>query len=214
MSRSKIKFHYIYKTTCSITNRYYYGMHSTYNIDDEYLGSGKRLRYSIRKYGKENHKKEIIEFCKDKLELKEKEFKIINEELLNDPLCMNLQPGGGGGWSSEMQSQNGIRGNVRMKWLRENDEDWKNKLSIKHSNYMINSYKNGTRIPNPPNWTGRKHKEETKQKIGFSNSIKQLGQKNSQYGTHWITNGVQNKKINKNCDIPDEWYLGRIVKNC
>lgn len=28
------KYHYIYKTTCSITNRFYVGMHSTNNLED------------------------------------------------------------------------------------------------------------------------------------------------------------------------------------
>jgi len=53
MSKNKIKYHFLYKTTNLINNKYYYGMHSTYKLDDGYLGSGNRLRYSIRKYGKE-----------------------------------------------------------------------------------------------------------------------------------------------------------------
>lgn len=40
----------------------------------------------------------------------------------------------------------------------------------------------------------------------------QCGQKNSQYGTMWITNGVQNKKIKKCDTLPEGWYRGRIVK--
>ena len=45
---------------------------------------------------------------------------------------------------------------------------------------------------------------------------KNVGSDNSQYGTCWITNGSENKKI-KSCDI-DKWinlgyYKGRIIKN-
>ena len=51
---NKVKYHFLYKTTNLINGKYYYGMHSTYKLNDGYLGSGKILRYSIRKYGKEN----------------------------------------------------------------------------------------------------------------------------------------------------------------
>ena len=47
----KKKFHFIYKTTNLINSKYYIGMHSTSNLKDGYLGSGKYLRSSIKKYG-------------------------------------------------------------------------------------------------------------------------------------------------------------------
>ena len=78
MSRKEKKYHFIYKTTNILTKRYYYGMHSSNNLDDGYLGSGKRLRYSVRKYGKENHEREIVEFCKTRKELKDREREIVN----------------------------------------------------------------------------------------------------------------------------------------
>ena len=59
---------------------------------------------------------------------------------------------------------------------------------------------------------GKKHKEETKRKIGDINSIKQLGEKNSQFGSFWITNGIENKKIKKDCIIPKDWMKVRKVK--
>ncbi len=61
-----------------------------------------------------------------------------------------------------------------------------------------------------PNWTGKKHKQETKDKIGKKLSIAQEGFKNSQFGTMWITNGTENKKVKKTVDfIPKGWYKGR-----
>ena len=67
-------------------------MHSTNNLNDEYLGGGKRLWSYINYYGKENHTKEIIEFCDNRENLILKEIEYINENLLKDKLCMNLQP--------------------------------------------------------------------------------------------------------------------------
>jgi hypothetical protein len=59
---------------------------------------------------------------------------------------------------------------------------------------------------------GRKHSDETKEKLRHSDS--QQGIKNSQYGTKWIYNPElkQNKKINKFDKIPDGWINGRKQK--
>lgn len=46
---------------------------------------------------------------------------------------------------------------------------------------------------------------ETKQKI----SKALTGENNHSYGTIWITNGIQNKRIRDNNDIPDGWVRGR-----
>jgi hypothetical protein len=39
-----------------------------------------------------------------------------------------------------------------------------------------------------------------------------LGEKNSQYGTKWITNGINNKKMKKEEKLPEGWKDG-YVKN-
>jgi len=44
-------------------------------------------------------------------------------------------------------------------------------------------------------------------------TINHKGNKNSQFGTCWITNGTENKKIKKNSKIPEKWELGRKIKN-
>jgi hypothetical protein len=62
------------------------------------------------------------------------------------------------------------------------------------------------------NWVGKHHTEESKRKIGNANSLIQRGSGNSQYGTKWITNGNENKKIKKEEPIPNGWRLGRQLK--
>lgn len=90
-------YHIIYKTTNVETGKFYIGMHSTDDLNDGYLGSGLRLRRSVEKYGKEKHHREILYFTEDRKSLAELEKQIVNEELLTNPLCINLRKGGFGG---------------------------------------------------------------------------------------------------------------------
>lgn len=91
------KYHYLYKTTNLINNKYYYGMHSTNNLDDNYLGSGVYLRRAIRKYGKDNFKREIIKIFDTRDELIQGEIDLLTREILENKYCMNIKFGGDGG---------------------------------------------------------------------------------------------------------------------
>lgn len=86
--------HFIYKTT-HISGKYYIGRHSTENINDGYLGSGRWVK-SIK--DKSNLSREILEYCDDDKELIEKETLLIEQNISN-PLCMNWNDKGVG-WSS------------------------------------------------------------------------------------------------------------------
>lgn len=89
------KHHYIYKITRE-DGKFYVGMHSTDNLEDGYFGSGQLLWKSIKKHGKEKHMKEILEFLSSRKELSLREAALVTQELLNDPLCLNLKLGGRG----------------------------------------------------------------------------------------------------------------------
>ena len=75
-----MKQHLIYKITNTLNGRFYIGMH-TGSEADGYLGSGKRIRAEVKKYGKENFKKEILEVCSNRKSLEQREAEIVNEEL-------------------------------------------------------------------------------------------------------------------------------------
>ena len=61
----------IYQTTNLINNKKYIGR-DAWNRSN-YIGGGKALKQAIKKYGKENFKKEILEYCNSKEELLERE---------------------------------------------------------------------------------------------------------------------------------------------
>ena len=88
------KYHYFYKITNTINNHFYYGIHSTNDLNDGYMGSGSRLKIAIKKYGIENFSKEIIKFFNNREELANYEAEIVTESLVHDPNCYNMIVGG------------------------------------------------------------------------------------------------------------------------
>lgn len=55
-----------------------------------------------------------------------------------------------------------------------------------------------------------KRKEKAIEKRNLLNQS-YTGEKNSQFGTMWITNGIINKKIKRNEEIPNGYKKGRII---
>lgn len=79
----------VYETTNLINGKKYIGM-DTHN-NPNYLGSGSLILKAIKKYGKQNFKKSIIEYCKDIEELEQRETYWINfYDALNDDSYYNL----------------------------------------------------------------------------------------------------------------------------
>lgn len=207
------KYHYIYKTTCSVTGKYYIGMHSTSNLDDGYIGSGQRLWKSIKKHGKENHSIEILEWLPDRSSLKAREKELVNESLLSDPMCMNLALGGGGGVTytdKQIRSKAGLKSMQLLNERKLTDVDFRNRCaSSSKQNYLKASAKSSR-------FSGKIHSPETKLKMSDSMKGKGAGSKNSQYGTCWITNTLTKQTIKIKKDqlqsyLDDSWKVGRKI---
>ena len=204
------KYHFIYKTTCSVNGKYYYGMHSTDDLEDGYIGSGTRLWHSIKKHGRENFKLEILEFCLDRESLKQREAELITEEMLSDPMCMNLTLGGGCGWdivnkNSDLKRAGGriagkitghVNGKKNMLRLRQERPDV---MKRDNSRYLNSAEAN------------------VKRKNTFQLTKHQQGSKNSQFGSCWIYSVIEQKSIKIKAEnlehyLSDGWIKGRKMK--
>ncbi len=210
------KHHYLYKTTNLVNGKFYYGMHSTDDLEDGYLGSGKYLWYAIKKYGAENFHIKILEFFETREALTEAEKRLITESQVKDSNCMNLKLGGSGGFTREQSDVSRVLANTaRLKKLNE-DPEYKKRvvrsISETHKKKYLNGEVpfNGVRY----DWTGKKHKLETIEKIRQTREEKGLNksESNSQFGTKWVTNEKENRKVKSTDLIPEGWRAGRKIK--
>jgi hypothetical protein len=195
MARKEKKYHFIYKTTNLLSGRYYIGIHSTNDLEDGYLGSGNRIRLAVRKHGKENFKREILEFCDNREELKKREVSIITLEEIAKKECMNLVIGGGGFMLNDYHYQCSKKGgNVHAERMK-NDLEYREKVIEKSKINLQNHITSGNH--NFKTRLGFITSDETKRKMSESSKGTGIGETNSQYGTCWITKDGLNKKIKK-----------------
>ena len=86
--------HVVYKTINNVTYHYYYGVHSTNNVMDSYIGSGSKLREALRQYGRAAFSCHILAIYTVRHEAYAHEREIVNELLVADPMCYNVALGG------------------------------------------------------------------------------------------------------------------------
>lgn len=196
----------IYKTTNTTNGKIYIGKHKTSNLDDGYVGSGKNLKHAIAKYGIENFTKEVLFIFDNEAEMNSKEAEIVNEEFILREDTYNICIGGQGGF--EYINSNGLRGCYNEKTRKKISKTLKGRPP---SNATIEAIKKSHSLGKHKydTFSGKTHTYESKQKMKKS---KNVGTSNSQFGTMWITDGKENKKIKKDVDImPDGWYKGRTM---
>lgn len=188
------KYNYFYKITNNINGHFYYGVHTTDNLDDGYMGSGTRLKYAYKKYGIENFTKEIIKYFDTNKEAYEYESEIVNENLIYDENCYNLSLGG---------ITPCINGGLCVKY--KNTETF---FIINKEAYDKNLY--------DTTWTNRTHTQEQRDKIR-----KTLTPKKSTNPRVWVSKDGKTKYLRKELlkeYIDNGWQLGRIKykprKNC
>jgi hypothetical protein len=99
-----------YKTTCLVTDKFYYGVHLERKKNDGYIGCGVKSQStavclkksgvksafidSVIKYGYYNFKRETIAEYDTAAEAYLHEAQVVTRELIADPMCLNLKLGG------------------------------------------------------------------------------------------------------------------------
>jgi hypothetical protein len=204
----------MYQIKNLLNNKIYVGVHKTKSLDDGYMGSGKIIRSAITKHGISNFSKVILEYFEDAKSMYAKEAEVVNEEFLLREDVYNLRRGGYGGFDYINDSGKNIYGyagtsghgleNLDVSRTRIRTDADKLVSRIAANKLYANGFIGG--------FAGKVHSIDTKTKISVSCSNAQSGEKNSSFGTMWITNELENKKIKKNDLIPEGYRKGRICK--
>jgi hypothetical protein len=134
---SRRKHHIIYKTTCLVTGRYYIGMHSTDDLNDNYLGSGVRLKRSINKYGQDQHVRVILEDLPSRDAAAAREKELITPELRADRNCMNCGAGGLGAVDRPATSEETRRKMSIARKGKPHTPEWSAKIGAAHKGKKI-----------------------------------------------------------------------------
>ncbi|YP_010843951.1 SegH [Salmonella phage KM16] len=95
------KYYIVYKITNIINSKEYIGAHSTDNINDGYMGSGKLIQAALLKYGRKNFYKEILHVFDNERQMYNKEAELVTEEYCSKENTYNIKPGGKGGTAYE-----------------------------------------------------------------------------------------------------------------
>ena len=195
----------IYKITNIINGKYYLGKHITNNLEDNYYGSGTAIKQAISKYGKQNFLKEVLFILPSEQEMNEKEKELLSTNIINDPKCYNMKPGGiGGSYKGINQGTQWINNSIENKKINIGDiipEGWvlgflKNVIDksnpggkkSKGKYWITNGFDSSMISPTdaiPEGWyKGRNNNFKNNKSIFIKG-----GQTHK--NTSWITNGIQ-----------------------
>lgn len=189
-------YHYFYIIINRVNNKFYYGIHSTYDIDDGYLGSGNAIKAAIKKYGKSVFTKYIISYYNTRTEALDKEASVVTQAVIQHPLCYNICKGGRSGpeehneqskrrmgWSKGIPHSdewkenigNALKGRDISKSHRLNiSKSWKTRPAVTdHTKKLMSIARTGKIGPRGSNnkLFGRHHSDDTKKKMSRSCSF-------------------------------------------
>lgn len=218
---TSMTYYTVYKVTNKRNGKFYIGTHKTKNLDDNYMGSGKYLRAAIKKDGVENFEKEILFVFDNPADMYDKEAEIVNEDFLVEQNTYNLRVGGFGGFDyintnldlSELRKSNGrkvspeVRSRNGKKSAQRNHKKWREDPTTRP--FTFTKERNAEYSQRALTEEALSKRRETYKRIRH-----QQGEKNSQFGTCWIYNEMQQvsmkiKKGEVGRYLDEGWLPGR-----
>ena len=184
----------LYKITNLVDGKMYIGKHVTDDIDDDYMGSGKYLKRAIKKYGRENFRKEWLGFYEDEEELNYMERVFVDDTWVSRSDTYNLKIGGEGG---------SARGRVVS-------EETRRKMSESHigrPNLYLRGRVQSLEERKRRSMANKGKPKSIEHRLKLSLSVR--GEKSFAFGTHWYNNGIKSIQA-KTC--PDGYVKGRLRK--
>ena len=211
-------YYILYQVTNNLNSKIYVGVHKTKNLDDGYMGSGKVINAAIAKYGIENFTRVILEQFENSAAMYAREKEVVTDEFLLREDTYNLRRGGSGGFDyinklpyiNDVRRANGNRITIEQHKLNAQSTNNKGTMQKTHrAGKLVHTYF-GNRTDD---YLQRASSAEAiaKKKETWKKNKTGQGEKNSQFGTKWITNNVSNKKIKKDALVPEGWRAGRYI---
>ena len=173
----KKKYYTVYKITNLINDKIYIGFHSTNDLYDGYMGSGKAIKRAIKKYGEENFHKEILAIFDSQKDAEDLERELVNEEFVSDSNTYNMTIGGNVcilygedcGFYGKHHTKESIKKQQESRaWYVPSEETKRKTSEALKETWKDERLREEARLRR----LGWKHTEEIKNKIGESNKGK------------------------------------------
>lgn len=188
---------YVGQTTSIYPERYIEG-----HFRSAKNGGDKILYSAIRKYGREVFTSEIIWWCKDKVSLDISENSFIRLFETMTPFGYNLKGGGSRGkFSDELKAKHSV---ILKAALNAPGMHEKLSLAITEALSPI-EVRDKLRVGSRVSW---EDPVVRRKRLDGMEASRQK-QKDKLSGTRWITDGVQDKRIKKEDQLPTGWQYGR-----
>jgi len=216
---------FLYIKTHNKTGLKYFGK-TTSKDPYKYQGSGKWWKRHIEKHGYDVTT-EIVGVFTDEEECRQKalEFSLENDIVSsNEWANLKLETLDGGfdyinsNKPYEMKKKEGERLAKHIKLRRETDREWAKKRDLESQTNLKNLHEKGQAhciteeerqigVKNAQSKESKEKRRKTRAEIRF-----QQGENNSQFGTKWINNGLENRKLHRNETLPYGWVYGKVRK--